>query len=215
MCGDTATASCLPIPMASHFEIRAIDGVDGECGRAWRRADLRIVVRRARVVVQRAVARHAMARRAPRASMPALVRSGAVERLPEVRASKKVVGARGFEPPTPWSRTRCATRLRYAPSTAARAARERRADHEGSLDDCQGHPTWRGRESDRELRRSVRDATRLGSRSSSRFCQADAIRRGVAVQQLSPKRALRIGTGGDLGAQVARHRVLACLDRAG
>ena len=26
------------------------------------------------------------------------------------------VGARGFEPPTPWSRTRCATRLRYAPS---------------------------------------------------------------------------------------------------
>src|SRR5665213_2053597 len=26
------------------------------------------------------------------------------------------VGARGFEPPTPWSRTRCATRLRYAPN---------------------------------------------------------------------------------------------------
>jgi hypothetical protein len=28
----------------------------------------------------------------------------------------EVVGARGFEPPTPWSRTRCATRLRYAPT---------------------------------------------------------------------------------------------------
>src|SRR5271165_7200348 len=28
----------------------------------------------------------------------------------------KMVGARGFEPPTPWSRTRCATRLRYAPN---------------------------------------------------------------------------------------------------
>ena len=27
-----------------------------------------------------------------------------------------LVGARGFEPPTPWSRTRCATRLRYAPN---------------------------------------------------------------------------------------------------
>ncbi len=26
-----------------------------------------------------------------------------------------MVGARGFEPPTPASRTRCATRLRYAP----------------------------------------------------------------------------------------------------
>ena len=29
---------------------------------------------------------------------------------------EKMVGARGFEPPTPWSRTRCATRLRYAPN---------------------------------------------------------------------------------------------------
>ena len=27
-----------------------------------------------------------------------------------------MVGARGFEPPTPWSQTRCATRLRYAPT---------------------------------------------------------------------------------------------------
>jgi hypothetical protein len=27
-----------------------------------------------------------------------------------------MVGARGFEPPTPWSRTKCATRLRYAPT---------------------------------------------------------------------------------------------------
>ena len=28
-----------------------------------------------------------------------------------------MVGARGFEPPTPASRTRCATGLRYAPIT--------------------------------------------------------------------------------------------------
>ena len=27
----------------------------------------------------------------------------------------KMVGAEGFEPPTLWSQTRCATRLRYAP----------------------------------------------------------------------------------------------------
>ena len=33
---------------------------------------------------------------------------------------EKVVGARGFEPPTPWSRTRCATRLRYAPNSESR-----------------------------------------------------------------------------------------------
>ncbi len=27
-----------------------------------------------------------------------------------------LVGAEGFEPPTLWSQTRCATRLRYAPT---------------------------------------------------------------------------------------------------
>ena len=30
-------------------------------------------------------------------------------------ALKRVVGARGFEPPTSWSRTKRATKLRYAP----------------------------------------------------------------------------------------------------
>ena len=29
---------------------------------------------------------------------------------------REMVGARGFEPPTPCSRSRCATRLRYAPT---------------------------------------------------------------------------------------------------
>ena len=33
-----------------------------------------------------------------------------------VANGEEMVGARGFEPPTPWSRTRCATRLRYAPN---------------------------------------------------------------------------------------------------
>ena len=36
--------------------------------------------------------------------------------LTEWEALEEMVGARGFEPPTPWSRTRCATRLRYAPN---------------------------------------------------------------------------------------------------
>ena len=31
-------------------------------------------------------------------------------------SSKRLVGVRGFEPPTPSSRTRCATRLRYTPT---------------------------------------------------------------------------------------------------
>jgi hypothetical protein len=34
---------------------------------------------------------------------------------------RKVVGAEGFEPPTLWSQTRCATRLRYAPTCTAEA----------------------------------------------------------------------------------------------
>ena len=29
--------------------------------------------------------------------------------------TSKMVGATGFEPATPWSQTRCATKLRYAP----------------------------------------------------------------------------------------------------
>jgi hypothetical protein len=34
---------------------------------------------------------------------------------------KRMVGARGFEPPTPWSRTRCSTRLSHAPTESAQA----------------------------------------------------------------------------------------------
>ena len=35
---------------------------------------------------------------------------------------ERLVGAEGFEPPTLWSQTRCATRLRYAPTCPAEAA---------------------------------------------------------------------------------------------
>ena len=31
---------------------------------------------------------------------------------------KRLVGERGFEPPTPWSRTRCSTRLSHSPTYA-------------------------------------------------------------------------------------------------
>ena len=34
----------------------------------------------------------------------------------ELQTHQKVVGAEGFEPPTLWSQTRCATKLRYAPT---------------------------------------------------------------------------------------------------
>src|SRR5215831_13498421 len=44
---------------------------------------------------------------------------------PEISCNllKRMVGERGFEPPTPWSRTRCSTRLSHSPmKKAARLA---------------------------------------------------------------------------------------------
>src|SRR5581483_2219109 len=35
------------------------------------------------------------------------------------RTLKRLVGERGFEPPTPWSRTRCSTRLSHSPTLLA------------------------------------------------------------------------------------------------
>ena len=35
-----------------------------------------------------------------------------------------MVGAAGFEPATPWSRTKCATKLRYAPTMFKSIAQE-------------------------------------------------------------------------------------------
>jgi hypothetical protein len=35
----------------------------------------------------------------------------------------EMVGERGFEPPTPWSRTRCSTRLSHSPNLLNRCSR--------------------------------------------------------------------------------------------
>ena len=42
----------------------------------------------------------------------------AVDEKPEVqfKCLKRLVGERGFDPPTPWSRTRCSTRLSHSPT---------------------------------------------------------------------------------------------------
>jgi hypothetical protein len=41
-----------------------------------------------------------------------------VDEKPEMQfmCLKRLVGERGFEPPTPWSRTRCSTRLSHSPT---------------------------------------------------------------------------------------------------
>src|SRR5690606_21888983 len=46
-----------------------------------------------------------------------------------VPSEGNMVGARGFEPPTPSSRTRCATRLRYAPTHLASGQTTAPASH--------------------------------------------------------------------------------------
>jgi hypothetical protein len=48
-----------------------------------------------------------------------------VDGKPEVqfKSLKRLVGERGFEPPTPWSRTRCSTRLSHSPTAPRKAAR--------------------------------------------------------------------------------------------
>src|SRR5437763_7989539 len=37
----------------------------------------------------------------------------------------RLVGERGFQPPTPWSRTRCSTRLSHSPTKGRRIAAEK------------------------------------------------------------------------------------------
>jgi hypothetical protein len=59
---------------------------------------------------------------------------------------KKLVGERGFEPPTPWSRTRCSTRLSHSP-TVTRAATRRPSTRAILLFDGLHHyniATWNG-----------------------------------------------------------------------
>ena len=46
------------------------------------------------------------------------------EKAARCAAFSNVVGVRGFEPPTPSSRTKCATKLRYTPMSAGRESTE-------------------------------------------------------------------------------------------
>ncbi len=52
-----------------------------------------------------------------RINMEMSVEKGRKQKTSPKRGSK-VVGERGFEPPTHWSQTSCATKLRYSPYTA-------------------------------------------------------------------------------------------------
>src|SRR5579863_4247973 len=51
-----------------------------------------------------------------------------VDGKPELqfKCLKRLVGERGFEPPTPWSRTRCSTRLSHSPTVRGAAGTDGR-----------------------------------------------------------------------------------------
>ena len=61
--------------------------------------------------------------RLPSASPPRRRNGGHSGKTSVAIHTGKLVGARGFEPPTPCSRSRCATRLRYAPTVTGQVAR--------------------------------------------------------------------------------------------
>src|SRR5437764_2350957 len=52
---------------------------------------------------------------------------GAPARNQDCKLLKELVGERGFEPPTPWSRTRCSTRLSHSPTQRAGESQQRNA----------------------------------------------------------------------------------------
>jgi hypothetical protein len=74
----------------------------------------------ARVIVRRAcgLSRKAIAKGIREIAEGAVLVEGRIRRPGGGRKPKLVslIGARGFEPPTSWSRTKRATRLRYAPT---------------------------------------------------------------------------------------------------
>jgi hypothetical protein len=47
---------------------------------------------------------------------------------------KVLVGERGFEPPTPWSRTRCSTRLSHSPTEWKTIRKKTNAQPDGGAD---------------------------------------------------------------------------------
>src|SRR5262245_33453383 len=99
-----------------------------------------------------------------------------------------MVGASGFEPPTPWSRTKCATRLRYAPTLLER----------GCLIACPF-----------AARQTSRKARSAGVAGAAQGCG-----RGVAQDRIGVVTQLRRGAEGRVIPQVRGHGEAAAQDAA-
>lgn len=116
----------------------------------------------------------------------------------------RLVGARGFEPPTPCSRSRCATRLRYAPTVRGQVA-------PGALE-CKGE-SCRARAEILDRRRGRKPPPAIwtkarafrGARRRARPCLGAATERVTAPK--APRRCGRPSGRRDGGAALGAHQV--------
>src|SRR5262250_2499620 len=88
-----------------------------------------------------------------------------------------MVGERGFEPPTPWSRTRCSTRLSHSPTDCSPLARRCADFHSIALHSCS--PGLRA------LAATIRSATslRVATLSMLAFTATGLISGGRAIER--------------------------------
>jgi hypothetical protein len=94
-----------------------------------------------------------------------------------VREAAGLVGARGFEPPTPCSQSRCATRLRYTPTQRAAERHQQGA--------CCGHS---GRQ---DARAAVPPSRRCGSSDSHCLLSAGSMRNSKVLPCARRRRTRR------------------------
>ncbi len=64
---------------------------------------------------------------------------GLIAVIYKIYSKNKMVGAAGFEPATPWSQTRCATKLRHAPIIYMFM----KFKWSGKPDSNRRHPAWK------------------------------------------------------------------------
>lgn len=101
---------------------------------------------------------------------------------------RKMVGVRGFEPPTPASRTQCSTRLSHTPTFFSTRARSRRCAEEGAY--SHGFRTSQAGNS-RLLKKSLVDE----NSSVFRCCIPESL--GVSHRSSQQRTAGRTGPAGE------------------
>ena len=100
--------------------------------------------------------------------------------------TRELVGARGFEPPTPCSQSRCATGLRHAPSVPARTSGIERSPSPGGRPRAMPAP---GRFS--QIRTKTGEVTKVAGRCQAGLCADPVLPAPPAPQRKPPRRTAR------------------------